>query len=249
MLILEGKQGSGKSTAVRVLAGDAWFADTPLDLESKDAAQCLAGKWIYEIGELASFNRSETNRIKAFVSSLSDNLRPSYGRRNQDFPRQCVFIGTTNGTEYLSDTTGNRRYWPVECGSIDVEGLRRDRDQLWAEAVVRHAHGETWWLSSDVEALATAEQADREAADPWEGQLSVWAEKRENGFTMPDALGGLGVSLEHQTGAQAARVGKLLVRLGYERKRPRQGPGAKRDWRYFKASGPSGPSGCAPGPS
>src|SRR5688572_24089947 len=106
MPILEGPQGIGKSRAVRALAGQEWFADTALDFDSKDAAQCLQGKWLYEIGELASFNRTEANRIKAFVSSQSDNLRPSYGRRNVDFPRQCVFVGTTNDGKYLTDTTG-----------------------------------------------------------------------------------------------------------------------------------------------
>lgn len=227
-LILEGRQGSKKSTAVRTLAGEAWFADTPLDLETKDAAQSLQGKWLYEIGELHAFNRSETTRIKAFVSSASDNFRPSYGRRNADFPRQCVFVGTTNGSEYLTDTTGNRRFWPVACGKIDVGALARDRDQLWAEAVVRFNAGEPWWLDADGEALATAEQADREAADPWEAAIEKWIGERES-FAVSDVLQGLGVDREHQTQAQATRVGKLLARLGWEAKRKRSGEGSTGD--------------------
>jgi hypothetical protein len=229
MLILEGAQGIGKSRAVRALAGDDWFADTPLDLESKDAAQCLQGKWLYEIGELHSFNRTETTRIKAFVSSQSDNLRPSYGRRNQDFPRQCIFIGTTNGTEYLSDTTGNRRYWPVRCRAVDVAGLRRDRDQLWAEAAARYAAGEPWWLEGEEVALAEAQQADREAVDPWAAQLADWLEPQpapgvprsapRDHFTMAEVLtGALRLGIGEQSQAIATRVGKLLAKLGWRSK-------------------------------
>ncbi|HET7539994.1 MAG TPA: virulence-associated E family protein [Polyangiaceae bacterium] len=223
MAILEGTQGIGKSRGVRALAGDQWFADTPLDLESKDAAQCLQGKWIYEIGELHSFNRSETTRIKAFVSSQSDNLRPSYGRRNQDFPRQCIFIGTTNGTEYLTDTTGNRRYWPVKCRAVDVAGLQRDRDQLWAEAHVRYLKGERWWLEGAEVALAEAQQADREAIDPWEQPLAAWLERESrSAFTMADALlGALRLTPPEQTQANATRVGKLLAKLGWRAKKAR----------------------------
>jgi hypothetical protein len=228
MLILEGLQGTRKSTAVRTLAGDAWFADTALDLKSKDAAQSLQGKWIYEIGELHAFNRAETTQIKAFVSSQSDNFRPSYGRRNADFPRQVVFVGTTNGTEYLTDTTGNRRFWPVRCGVVDVGGLFIDRDQLWAEALARFNEGEHWWLDGDAEALAADEQAEREAIDPWESALEKWAAARES-FTMQQALVGLGVAQEHQTQAQSSRAGKLLAKLGWDVKRRRSGEGSDGD--------------------
>lgn len=223
MAILEGTQGIGKSRGVRALAGDHWFADTPLDLESKDAAQCLQGKWIYEIGELHSFNRTETTRIKAFVSSQSDNLRPSYGRRNQDFPRQCVFIGTTNGTEYLTDTTGNRRYWPVKCRAVDVAGLQHDRDQLWAEALLRYQANERWWLEGAEVALAEAQQADREAIDPWEQPLAAWlASATRSAFTMADVLAGaLHLGAPEQTQAIATRVGKLLAQQGWRPKKVR----------------------------
>jgi len=246
MLIFEGDQGTGKSTAVRALAGE-WFADTPLDLESKDAAQCLQGKWIYEIGELHSFNRTETTRIKAFVSSQSDNLRPSYGRRNQDFPRQCVFIGTTNGTEYLTDTTGNRRYWPVRCGRIDVTGLQRDRDQLWAEAASRFSAGERWWLEGTEVNVAEAQQADREATDPWEQPIVAWLDQPitsggappalRGAFMMHDVLtGALHLSSGEHTQANATRVGKILARLGWRPKATKD-PATKKVLRlYAKAA-------------
>jgi len=222
MLILEGAQGSGKSSAVRVMAGE-WFADTALDFDSKDAAQCLLGKWIYEFGELASFNRSEVARIKAFVSSPSDNLRPSYGRRNVDWPRQCVFIGTTNDEKYLTDTTGNRRFWPVRCGKIDLKALARDRDQLWAEAAKRWARKERWWMNKEEERLAVEQQSKREAVDPWQASISTWIAKTgkdglpHTRFTVGDVLNNaLCLGAKDQTPAAAQRVGRLLSRLGYK---------------------------------
>jgi len=234
MPIFEGPQGIGKSRAVRALAGPEWFADTALDFESKDAAQCLAGKWLYEIGELASFNRSEANRIKAFVSSQSDNLRPSYGRRNVDFPRQCVFVGTTNDARYLTDTTGNRRYWPVRCGRIDVGALERDRDQLWAEAAARHEAGERWWLDAAEERLASEQQAERESEDPWEAAIVKWlADEAAKGkgvvadFTLAAVLkGACGLKLAEQSQAHSQRAGRLLGKLGYE-SRNRRDPSSK----------------------
>ena len=231
MLILEGRQGTKKSTAVRTLAGDAWFADTPLDLESKDAAQCLQGKWIYEIGELHSFNRAETTRIKAFVSSPVYNLRPSYCRRNQEFPRQRVFVGTTNSREYLTDTTGNRRYWPVSCGAIDIAALRRGRDALWAEAKHRYSAGEPWWLDGDLETLASGEQAEREAEDPWEQKIAEWTARRSTEFTMADVLEGLGLTQDKQTHAHSTRAGALLAKLGWATHRIRTDTGRTRVYR------------------
>jgi predicted P-loop ATPase len=111
-------------------------------LGSKDAALQIRGVWIVEISELDSLVRSEIASIKAFMSRSADRFRPPFGKRVVECPRQCVFAGTVNHTEYLRDETGARRFWPVLCGSIDIEALARDRDQLWAEATHRYSSGE-----------------------------------------------------------------------------------------------------------
>ena len=154
-LILEEAQGTLKSTACAVLAlSPEWFADGIADLGSKDSAQDLRGKWIVEIAELSAMTRAAVERVKAFISRQVDHYRPSYGRRSQDFPRQTVFIGSTNSDEYLADETGNRRFWPVRIGRIDIPALQRDVEQIWAEAVVAFKAGEQWWLDAELEAEA-----------------------------------------------------------------------------------------------
>ena len=103
-----------------------WFTDEIADLGSKDSAQDLPGKWIIELGELSAMGKSAVERIKGFIARSSDHYRPCYGRNSQDFPRGCIFIGSTNAAEYLPDTTGNRRWWPVTVGDIELDALRRD---------------------------------------------------------------------------------------------------------------------------
>jgi predicted P-loop ATPase len=158
-----------KSTVWNTLAGDAWFTDGLPDLHDKDAAQALQGKWLIEFAELSHFQRSEMETVKRFVSAKADHYRPSYGRKSATFPRQNIFVGSTNEAHYFKDSTGNRRYWPVQVqGVCAIAALARDRDQLWAEAVHRYQHGERWYLSADLEAVAKEEQAQRLELDDWE---------------------------------------------------------------------------------
>lgn len=177
MVVLESPQGRKKSSGLRELVPNPeWFSDTPVELDSKDRFQCLRKKWIYEIGELDSFRGKDSTRIKSFMSSPVDNYRASYGRGNKDYPRSCVMAGTTNDDAYLIDRTGNRRFWPAKChGTADVEGIRRDRDQIWAEAVARYKAGEKWWIDSEeLQRLAEDEQAQRETGDDWTNIIGAW---------------------------------------------------------------------------
>jgi predicted P-loop ATPase len=181
VLILEGPQGAGKSTVIQHLASTEWFTDQLGDITNKDSLDKMRGIWIVELGELASFTRHEVERLKEFISAQTDKFRPPYGRRTQDFPRQCIFIGSTNNYDYLKDTTGNRRYWPVKVGKIDMNAVKEDRDQLWAEAYQAFLAGEKLYFD-DIELIKTTvnEQTKRQSiddftADLWE-KIQTWAD-------------------------------------------------------------------------
>lgn len=241
-LILEGEQGIMKSTALATLGGD-WYTDEIEDLTSKDAAQQVSRVWLIEMGELSAMSRSEKNAVKAFISRSVDQFRPAYGRHVVTMPRQCVFAGTTNNTEYLEDETGARRFWPVWCTSIRIDDLRRDRDQLWAEAVAAYMEGEPWWLEDD-EAKEAAAQAtlQRMRIDPWYPDICSWAESRlsspDKSVTVAEALH---VRIEKKqadwTRVDQMRVGSIFRQMGLVRRRARKSEGLV--WEYVKADVPT----------
>ena len=211
-----------------------WFADEISDLGSKDRAQDLCAKWIIELAELSALKRGDIERVKAFMSRSVDHYRPSYGRRSQDFPRQCVFAGTTNADAYLADETGNRRFWPVRVGAIDLAALERNRDQLWAEAVVAYRAGETWWLDRGLEQAAALQQGERRISDPWEPRLRDWLGSLppDRPVRVHDALErALHVAADKQDQAGANRVARVLKLLGW--RRVQQRAGKVREWVYL----------------
>jgi hypothetical protein len=222
-LIIEGGQGIGKSTALAALTPTPeWFTDEIADLGSKDAAQDITGKWIIELGELSALKRGDVERVKAFMSRSTDHYRPSYGRRSQDFPRQCVFAGTTNADAYLADETGNRRFWPVKVGKIDIDAIQRDRDQLWAEAVHAFKAAEKWWLDREVEQAAAEEQAERRITDPWEELVLPWLVGRAGDVTIADIMQtALGLDTAKRDQPAQNRVARILRANGWERVRVR----------------------------
>lgn len=158
MLILKGEQGIKKSSALGILAGTKYFSSTVLEAGGKEAILKMTAKWILEFGELSTL-KADVKALKNFITTRVDRDRLPYGRLAQDFPRKCVFMGTTNRDDFLSDETGNRRFWPVSVQEIDLDGLARDRDQLLAEAKVMYDCGEQLYLSTTAEAGAKAEQA------------------------------------------------------------------------------------------
>ncbi|WP_136646575.1 VapE domain-containing protein [Tabrizicola sp. YIM 78059] len=256
MLILEGPQGARKSTAIKVLAGEDWFTDELPELGSKDAAIHMQGVWIVEIAELDAIGRAEVSRIKAFLTRTTDRFRPPYGRYTVEVPRQCVFAGTVNPDTYLRDETGNRRFWPLRCGTIDIAALARDRDQLWAEAVHRFREGAIWWIDDPaILAEASAAQEARYQADAWDARIDRWLthdtrsvdrghagwdDWQDEEFERPEPIrdvsvgeileGALGIEPAKWTKGDQMRVGAWLKSRDWERYR--SGTGATREWRY-----------------
>ena len=162
-LVLVGPQGCRKSTTLAKL-GKQWFSDSLYTVSGKDAYEQLQGYWIIEMGEMAATRKAELEQIKQFMSKQVDSYRAAYAKRTQEHPRQCAFFGTTNDDEFLRDSTGGRRFWPVvvtdkgrELGSLLTEEIV---DQIWAEAVVRYEGGEPWYLSERVEAMARKVQEE-----------------------------------------------------------------------------------------
>jgi predicted P-loop ATPase len=239
MLVLQGEQGAFKSTAIKTLCGAQWFTDELSDFGSKDAAMQLRGAWFIEAAELSGMMRAELERVKAFFSRAVERYRATYGRHVEDQPRQCVFFGTTNADTYLKDETGNRRFWPVLCGvvgGIDIEGLARDRDQLWAEAVRDIQAGERWHLDKQQDAKAlkqalAAQEAVRER-DAWETKIQAYLTKRSAVFVTTADL--LGDALLLETGrwgtGEQRRVGAIMRGMGWQRRQ--RGTGAEKEWGY-----------------
>jgi predicted P-loop ATPase len=229
-LILEGAQGIRKSTALRTLAGQ-WFTDELADLSNKDSSMQVSGVWIVELAELDAMSRSEAGRVKAFLSRSLDRYRPPYGHRVTEVPRQCVFAGSVNHNDYLRDETGGRRFWPVVCGVIDIESLARDRDQMWAEALARYQVGEPWWLDTqELITQAAAEQAARYFGDAWWDKIQALVDSRDS-VSIPEMLGGLGLTPDRQSQREANRVASCLTSIGWRRRRV--GSRERRSWRYF----------------
>ena len=174
ILVLEGPQGIGKSTLLKILAGEENFSDNEiLGLDKREQQEAVQGVWIYELCELDGLSKSEVTAIKLFASKTVDSARPAYGRSRVDRPRRLIFIATTNEDTYLRDTTGNRRFWPVKVGKIDLAALGSDRDQLWAEAAAAEVSGEPLTIPEDLWGDAAVEQKARMNQDAWEDILST----------------------------------------------------------------------------
>lgn len=236
ILVLEGEQGIGKSKFLRLLFSDPYFADEIGDPASKDAADALRGKWCIEIGELR-WRRSDEDTRKAFISRRVDHYRPAYGRRTVDVPRQCVLAASTNEHDWQTDPTGARRYWCVRAVAIDHAGLERDRDQLWAEAVVRYQGGEPSWLQDDEVPAQVEALAQRREVDPWEGPVMAWAQLHDEA-TIGSILGEcLAIEKAKQAQGDARRIARILRANGWIQAGQR-GPRGARVWFWRRKVAP-----------
>lgn len=248
-LVLEAKQGSGKSSALKDLAGE-WFTDHLAALGTKDAAQQLEGVWIVELAELDALKKSEVSATKAFITCRTDRFRAPFERTVEAHNRQMIFGGSTNDSTWLKDDTGNRRFWPVKCGVIDRESLRRDRDQLWAEAVALYRAGEPWWITDPrIVAAAERQQNKRVEVDVWDTAIFRWIENQTPSKDSTGAYARIDSSDDYVSvrdilvhalkldegkisRMEQTRVASILVRRGWERHQKRIN--GERMWMYFR---------------
>jgi predicted P-loop ATPase len=231
MLILEGKQGIGKSTICQILGGEKFTGVAQFnDLSSTDTSLFLKNKWIIEFGEMHALRKAEVNELKLWLVKQEEDYRPKYGRENVVEPRQCVFIGTSNGGEYLRDPTGGRRFWPVWCNYVKRDEFRLARDQVMAEAVAAYRAGEDIYPSEDFEKEHFApQQESRQYGDPWEEYIRPMLAKH-NKLTLDAICMALRIDRAKIDHMSNARIRDILIKEGWEYKRSNSG-------RFWQKSG------------
>lgn len=235
VLVLQGVQGIGKSTACRILGGE-WTGDNMPSIQNdKEAGLWLRGHWLVEMAELVPSRHDDQEALKAFITRGSDEIRAPYGKIADIVPRQCVFVGTTNEAAFLRDASGGRRFWPVNCGAeIDTEGLSANREQLFAEAVAAFRAGEAWHLSPEMEQQAKALQESVREEHAWEQPIRNYLEsgltagdgfdrQPKDSVTIGELLSHLGIPIERQPGKAVREAAKLLRMLGWSRGHTRSG--------------------------
>lgn len=239
MLILKGKQGIKKSTALNILVGDKYFSSTVLHVGEKDTVLKMKNKWLIEFGELSTL-KADVRALKNFITTKSDRERLPYDKYAEDFGRSCILAGSTNQDDFLSDETGDRRFWPVSVGEVDTEAITRDRDQLFAEALMLYELGEPLYLDKETEAEAQMEQARwRPAEDTMVEKIRETLELNAlrsetelnrfppNGFSLHEIMKDTTTKDDIQT---QRRVGAALKANGYKQKPSRMRGKLRKLW-------------------
>lgn len=218
MLVLEGEQGELKSSACRALAAP-WFDDNLPDLSTREASQYLRGKWLVEITEMHAFKGKSNSLLKSFISRRVEEYFSRYGRSESIEPRQCLLIGTTNKKFYLQDETGGRRYWPILCGTIRLDALLRDRDQLFAEAINLYKADQPWWPDREFEKeFITPEQEDRFDHDAWHEPIGAYLKSCTIVTVLQVATQALGFEKARLGKADQMRIAQSIQKHGWRAK-------------------------------
>lgn len=236
LLVLEGPQGIGKSTAVAALCPrPEWFSeDFNVAMESKQLLEITLGKWLVEAPELSKLGARDVEQVKHMLSRRTDSARLAYARNMTERPRQWVAFATVNADHYLSDPTGNRRFWPVKCGAINLTAIERDRAQLWAEAAQREAAGASIRLPEHLWAVAGEEQKARVEVDAIAERLEVMFGHFEHGKLWADDMWSvLQVPIERRD-AVKRKAGAAMQRMGWKCRRVRRE--GSRAFAYFKGN-------------
>lgn len=240
VLVMEGKQGKGKSTALKVLATFgtdiemSYFTDaiTIADIQTKDTIQKIQGSIIVELAELAGFNKKDDEEIKRWITLQHDDVRLPYARTTTRFNRQFVLSATTNSYDYLKDPTGNRRYWPVKTENIDLEALKADRQQLWAEAVTLFKSGLYVGPTDEEMMMAVVAQARRRSIDAWEEDVKRAIDNLglKPDLKTEDIMREMGLSLRDRDYKAQRRIASIMQGIGYESQPRRFGNVVHRVW-------------------
>jgi predicted P-loop ATPase len=240
--ILVGPQGLRKTSSIMAMApAEEHYVSIPLDARDDDTSRRLRGKLVGELEELRGLNSRAIEEIKAWITRRVEGWIPKYREFENTFKRRLLFFGSTNEDEFLADPTGERRWLPGLCGALDIDWIRENRDQLWAEGAAKFRLGGVDW--QDAEQLGMAEHHNFKITDAWEAPVERWLiEPQMDGklpgdgpVTLSEALSGaVNVPLQHQDRAKEMRMSKVFGHLGWKRKRV--GPTDARFWAYVKES-------------
>lgn len=248
MLVLEGKKGIKKSSGIRALYGDEYFLEGVGDIRREQSAQILSGMWGVEIPEGKGFLHADAATQKAFLSQVEDTYRRAYAHHSVSIPRTVTFIMTVNDYNYMIDGVGDRRFWPVRCGETsmpDIEWIRTNRDQLWAEAFTkateRNDDGslryQTFMEDAEMEEL-TENQDERVIVDPWFSLVQKYLYFDQAGSAVPDIStvrlmsDALEIPKDRQDKAAQCKIGRIMRDLGW--KKHRVGSGHSREYVYSR---------------
>jgi predicted P-loop ATPase len=240
ILVIEGPQGLRKSSGIAALFGSDYTAESvSLFDQHNKMVMAMMGSWVVELAEFVAIVNSRSAGVKGLISMRSDRVVLPYAKMASTHPRRCIFVASINpddATGYLTDSTGNRRYWPVTATKIDLAGIARHRDQLWAEAVHLYREGERWWLEGDEENAAMVEQEDREEDDAWTEPLrqrlteKAWPSE----ITVDQALTWLSIANDRKDKRAQMRAASAIKALGYERSKPERPPGGGKPRRLWR---------------
>ncbi len=232
IVVLEGPQGLKKSSAIAALFGEEHTAESVslFDQHNKMVMQMM-GAWCVELAEFVAVVRKDQSAVKGLISMRSDRVVLPYAKMASTHPRRCIFFGTINPDDigYLTDSTGNRRYWPVTVTAIDIEMIRAARDQIWAEAYDAYRRGERWWLEGDENIVAEGETGQRQEYDAW---APVLADKLQmySEVTSDKALTELGIPHERKDKRAQMRVATALKQIGFKRTTKRHNGDLRKIW-------------------
>lgn len=230
MPVLEGASGLSKTSLLEAL-GDEWYKPLPMEFGSKDFLQALRGAWLVEIPDMTGFGKVAHSAILATLTIRNDTYRAPYGREPQEYARTCVFAATSETDDYLSDTRGKRRYWPLRCTDINLDGLRATRRDLFAEAIFRYRRGDHWY---EMPQSTSDEQLARASDEPWQQPILQTAQRwwevalqRGDGFREITAKNLLSQSMSLEVGkltpADCRRVAAILRGGGWNKKTDKEG--------------------------